>query len=50
MWHHDCIIDEEHSEPWCATTLNYKYDQKWGICLKPGMVNFMSGKKRVLCI
>nr|XP_020037336.1 lymphocyte antigen 75 [Castor canadensis] len=35
MWHHDCIIDEEHSEPWCATTLNYKYDQKWGICLKP---------------
>nr|XP_012807954.2 lymphocyte antigen 75 [Jaculus jaculus] len=33
-WHHDCILDEDHSEPWCATTLNYAYDQKWGICLK----------------
>ncbi|KAM6174259.1 lymphocyte antigen 75 isoform 1-T1 [Erethizon dorsatum] len=34
-WHHDCILDEDHSGPWCATTLNYEYDQKWGICLKP---------------
>ncbi|XP_003796020.1 lymphocyte antigen 75 isoform X1 [Otolemur garnettii] len=34
-WHHECILDEDHSGPWCATTLNYQYDQKWGICLKP---------------
>ncbi|XP_051022070.1 lymphocyte antigen 75 isoform X2 [Acomys russatus] len=34
-WHHDCVHDEDHSGPWCATTLNYEYDQKWGICLKP---------------
>ncbi|XP_053452482.1 lymphocyte antigen 75 isoform X2 [Nycticebus coucang] len=34
-WHHECILDENHSGPWCATTLNYQYDQKWGICLKP---------------
>ncbi|XP_049744742.1 lymphocyte antigen 75 isoform X2 [Elephas maximus indicus] len=34
-WHHECIVDENHSGPWCATTLNYEYDQKWGICLKP---------------
>ncbi|KAM5280110.1 lymphocyte antigen 75 [Ctenodactylus gundi] len=34
-WHHDCILDEEHNGPWCATTLNYEYDQQWGICLKP---------------
>ncbi|XP_006872105.1 PREDICTED: lymphocyte antigen 75 [Chrysochloris asiatica] len=34
-WHHECIIDENHQGPWCATTLNYEYDQKWGICLKP---------------
>ncbi|XP_069351096.1 lymphocyte antigen 75 [Eulemur rufifrons] len=34
-WHHECILDENHSGPWCATTLNYEYDQKWGICLKP---------------
>ncbi|XP_075385782.1 lymphocyte antigen 75 [Tenrec ecaudatus] len=32
-WHHECIVD--HRGPWCATTLNYEYDQKWGICLKP---------------
>lgn len=35
-WHHDCIRDEDHKGPWCATTLNYEYDQKWGICLQPG--------------
>ncbi|XP_066202573.1 lymphocyte antigen 75 isoform X2 [Saccopteryx leptura] len=34
-WHHECILDEDHSGPWCATTLNYEYDQKWGICLNP---------------
>ncbi|XP_016049907.1 lymphocyte antigen 75 isoform X1 [Erinaceus europaeus] len=34
IWHHECILDEKHSRPWCATTLNYEYDQKWGICLK----------------
>ncbi|XP_077010081.1 lymphocyte antigen 75 isoform X1 [Tamandua tetradactyla] len=34
-WHHECLLDENHSEPWCATTLDYEYDQKWGICLKP---------------
>ncbi|XP_054979128.1 lymphocyte antigen 75 isoform X1 [Sorex araneus] len=34
-WHHECIIDEKHTGPWCATTLNYKEDQKWGICLMP---------------
>ncbi|XP_014389595.1 PREDICTED: lymphocyte antigen 75-like isoform X2 [Myotis brandtii] len=34
-WHHECIHDEEHSGPWCATTLNYEYDQEWGICLNP---------------
>ncbi|KAM6178871.1 lymphocyte antigen 75 [Rhynchocyon petersi] len=34
-WHHDCIADENLNGQWCATTLNYEYDQKWGICLKP---------------
>ncbi|KAG8510443.1 Lymphocyte antigen 75, partial [Galemys pyrenaicus] len=34
-WHHECILDENHSGPWCATTLNYEKDQKWGICLMP---------------
>ncbi|XP_066135601.1 lymphocyte antigen 75 isoform X3 [Saccopteryx bilineata] len=34
-WHHECILDEDHNGPWCATTLNYEYDQKWGICLNP---------------
>uniref|UniRef100_A0ABI7Z057 Lymphocyte antigen 75 n=1 Tax=Felis catus TaxID=9685 RepID=A0ABI7Z057_FELCA len=34
-WHHECIRDENHGGPWCATTLNYEYDQKWGICLIP---------------
>ncbi|XP_037704894.1 lymphocyte antigen 75 isoform X4 [Choloepus didactylus] len=34
-WHHDCLLDGNHSGPWCATTLDYEYDQKWGICLKP---------------
>ncbi|XP_062043209.1 lymphocyte antigen 75 isoform X1 [Lepus europaeus] len=34
-WHHECIVSKNHSGPWCATTLNYEYDQKWGICLKP---------------
>ncbi|XP_065736988.1 lymphocyte antigen 75 isoform X2 [Phocoena phocoena] len=34
-WHHECIHDGDHSGPWCATTLNYEYDQKWGICLQP---------------
>ncbi|KAM4859204.1 lymphocyte antigen 75 isoform 2-T2 [Thomomys bottae] len=34
-WHHDCILDKDHSGPWCATTSNYEQDQKWGICLKP---------------
>ncbi|XP_012583650.1 PREDICTED: lymphocyte antigen 75 [Condylura cristata] len=40
-WHHECILDENHSGPWCATTLNYNVDQKWGICLMPenGCVN-----------
>ncbi|XP_041487504.1 lymphocyte antigen 75 isoform X2 [Microtus oregoni] len=33
-WHHDCILDGDHNGPWCATTLNYEYDEKWGICLK----------------
>ncbi|XP_059872709.1 CD302 antigen isoform X2 [Delphinus delphis] len=34
-WHHECIHDGDRSGPWCATTLNYEYDQKWGICLQP---------------
>uniref|UniRef100_A0A8C4PVU0 Lymphocyte antigen 75 n=1 Tax=Equus asinus asinus TaxID=83772 RepID=A0A8C4PVU0_EQUAS len=34
-WHHECIVDENHGGPWCATTLNYEYEQKWGICLEP---------------
>ncbi|GAB1286358.1 Lymphocyte antigen 75 [Apodemus speciosus] len=34
-WYHDCIHDEDHNGPWCATTLSYEYDQKWGICLQP---------------
>ncbi|XP_057601089.1 lymphocyte antigen 75 [Hippopotamus amphibius kiboko] len=34
-WHHECIYDGDRSGPWCATTLNYEYDQKWGICLHP---------------
>ncbi|KAM7247234.1 hypothetical protein CapIbe_001187 [Capra ibex] len=34
-WHHECIFDGDRSGPWCATTLNYEYDQKWGICLQP---------------
>ncbi|XP_007455042.1 PREDICTED: lymphocyte antigen 75-like isoform X2 [Lipotes vexillifer] len=34
-WHHECIRDGDRSGPWCATTLNYEYDQKWGICLQP---------------
>ncbi|KAM9033198.1 lymphocyte antigen 75 isoform X2 [Sarcophilus harrisii] len=34
VWHHECITDEDHKGAWCATTLNYPHDQKWGICLK----------------
>ncbi|KAG3274558.1 hypothetical protein H1C71_020147 [Ictidomys tridecemlineatus] len=34
-WHHDCILDDDHNGPWCATTLHYNYDQQWGICLIP---------------
>ncbi|KAM5268276.1 lymphocyte antigen 75 isoform 3-T3 [Hipposideros larvatus] len=34
-WHHECILDEGHNETWCATTLDYTYDKKWGICLTP---------------
>ncbi|XP_059961757.1 lymphocyte antigen 75 isoform X3 [Mesoplodon densirostris] len=34
-WHHECLHDGDRSGPWCATTLNYEYDQKWGICLQP---------------
>ncbi|XP_008843960.1 lymphocyte antigen 75 isoform X1 [Nannospalax galili] len=34
-WHHECILDGDHEGLWCATTLNYEHDQKWGICLKP---------------
>ncbi|XP_045678245.1 lymphocyte antigen 75 isoform X2 [Phyllostomus hastatus] len=34
-WHHECITDKDRHEPWCATTLNYEYDLKWGICLNP---------------
>nr|XP_031534326.1 lymphocyte antigen 75 isoform X1 [Vicugna pacos] len=34
-WHHECVRGGDHSGPWCATTLNYEYDQKWGICLQP---------------
>ncbi|XP_040827549.1 lymphocyte antigen 75 [Ochotona curzoniae] len=34
-WHHDCILDKNKTAPWCATTLNYDRDKKWGFCLKP---------------
>ncbi|XP_068401146.1 lymphocyte antigen 75 isoform X2 [Eschrichtius robustus] len=34
-WHHECIHDGDRGGPWCATTLDYGYDQKWGICLQP---------------
>ncbi|XP_057361522.1 lymphocyte antigen 75 isoform X1 [Manis pentadactyla] len=34
-WFHDCLLDGNHRGPWCATTLNYEHDQKWGICLTP---------------
>uniref|UniRef100_A0A8D0HCU8 Lymphocyte antigen 75 n=1 Tax=Sphenodon punctatus TaxID=8508 RepID=A0A8D0HCU8_SPHPU len=34
-WHHDCIQDETHTgSKWCATTVNYNQDGKWGFCLK----------------
>uniref|UniRef100_A0A8C5QDJ0 Lymphocyte antigen 75 n=1 Tax=Leptobrachium leishanense TaxID=445787 RepID=A0A8C5QDJ0_9ANUR len=33
-WHHDCVTDQTRTQSWCATTPDYKSDQKWGLCLK----------------
>uniref|UniRef100_A0A8C5WHE4 Lymphocyte antigen 75 n=1 Tax=Leptobrachium leishanense TaxID=445787 RepID=A0A8C5WHE4_9ANUR len=35
-WHHDCVTDQTRTQSWCATTPDYKSDQKWGLCLKAG--------------
>ncbi|KAM4744956.1 lymphocyte antigen 75 [Anableps anableps] len=33
-WHHGCIPDGQvPGLPWCATSSDYDYDQKWGNCL-----------------
>lgn len=45
-WHHDCILDGDHKGPWCATTLNYEHDQKWGICLKAGMYGLVNSNSK----
>uniref|UniRef100_A0A8D1FMK7 Lymphocyte antigen 75 n=1 Tax=Sus scrofa TaxID=9823 RepID=A0A8D1FMK7_PIG len=34
-WHHECMRDGDHNGLWCATTFNYEYEGKWGICLQP---------------
>lgn len=47
-WHHECMRDGDHNGLWCATTFNYEYEGKWGICLQPGMfglVSFTCGNK-----